>query len=340
MEETEKKAYLAMWNGEHGADRNPKNYQREDDGSHIYHNEKEYYEWWYLDASFDNDYHVVITYHYRNMFLKPMIPSIQIYIYHPDGKKTVGFKPIAPENASANPNYCDVKMGDSWLRDFGNHYEMYMKIDGVGARLRFKNTVPSWKPGTGFNYKNEETGFVSGWVVPVPHADVEGELYIDGKTVQVKGSGYHDHNWGNCYCYKLFKNWYWGRVHSDHYSIDYAQVIPAISGMPSVNPLLIASKDEIILSTNMLNVELLDETEDTELGQTYAKKIILNTESQGVKFDMEIETHRIIDGFKLPKVTEESHFYYRFLGDFKLKIEVDGKKETSEGTFLHELMLL
>ena len=177
-------------------------------------------------------------------------------------------------------------------------------------------------------------------MVPVPHAKVDGELYLKGKIIQVKGSGYHDHNWGNCYCYRLFKNWYWGRVHSDQYSIDYARVIPAVSGMPSVNPLLIARQNEIVLSTNTLKVDLLDETFDDELGQTYAKKIILDADEKGVIFHMEINSHRIIDGFKLPKVTDEEHFYYRFLADFKMDVDVDGKTEKTEGELLHELMLL
>lgn len=339
MDENEKKAYLAMWNGGYGAERNPRNYERCDDGSHVHPHEKEYYEWWYVDASFDNGYHAVITYHYRNMFMNPIIPSIQVYIYCPDGKTIAKFAAIEPDDAKVNPNYCDVQMGDSRMRDHGDHYEIYMKIKGVGARLTLTNTVPSWKPGTGYNYKNEETGFAAGWVVPIPRARVEGELYLKGETIPVTGSAYHDHNWGNCYCYRLFKSWYWGRAHSPRYSVDYAQVIPLIQGMPAVTPLLIATKDEIVLSTNRLDLKLRDEVKDEKLGQMYAQKIMLEADAKGVTFHMEMNTRRILDGFKLPKVTEADHYYYRFLADYRMEIIVDGISEQTEGEIFNELMI-
>jgi len=33
-------------------------------------------------------------------------------------------------------------MGDSWAKDTGDGYEVYIKIKGVGAHLTFKNVVP------------------------------------------------------------------------------------------------------------------------------------------------------------------------------------------------------
>lgn len=339
MDHTDGKSCLAMWNGDYGASRNPGNYDREDDGSHIHPHEKEYFEWWYLDAAFENGYHAVITFHYRNMFLNPIIPSIQIYFYTPEGEKIARFKAVAPEDAKVNPNYCNVEMDDSWLRDHGDHYEVYMKIDGVGARLKFRNKAPSWKPGTGFSYKNEKSGLVSGWVVPVPNASVEGEIYLDGETMAVKGSGYHDHNWGNCYCYRLFKSWYWGRAHSPRHSIIYAQILPVVQGLPAVCPLLIAKEDEIILSTNRLNVQLFDDVVDEEFGRMYKKNILLDVDTNGVKFHMEINTRRIMEAMRLPRITDVDHFYYRFLADYNMEIVVDGIAEQTEGELLQELMI-
>lgn len=31
----------------------------------------------------------------------------------------------------------------------------------------------------------------------------------------VKASDYHDHNWGTRPMSTLFKNWYWGKVHTE-----------------------------------------------------------------------------------------------------------------------------
>jgi len=340
MDDLEKSCYLAMWNGGYGADRNPSNYQRRDDGSHIFHNAGEYYEWWYFDVSFTNGYHAVITFHYRNIFLRPMIPSVQVFVYAPDGSKTSRFDIVAPEKASANPDYCDVRMGDNWVRDHGDRYELYMKIKGVGAHLTFRNRVPSWKPGAGFNFKDETVGMTAGWVVPVPHALVEGELFLKDKTLVVTGSGYHDHNWGNYHCHKTFSGWYWGRVHNDRFTIDYAWVLPRQKDAPVIAPLLIAREGEIILSTNSLTVELHDLQPDKETGQSYADRLVLHTDAAGVSMAMTIQTRRVIESMQLPQVTDWKQFYYRFLADYSIAVNVDGSEHRMQGEMLHELMLL
>ena len=340
MRELEKSAYLAMWNGEYGADRNPRGYQRRDDGSHIFHNADEYYEWWYFDASFTNGYHLVVTFHYRNIFLKPMVPSIQIFIYGPDGVKTERYDVIAPEKASADPDYCHVVMGDNRVKDCGGHYELFMKIKGVGARLVFQNSVPPWKPGTGFNFKDETTGLTAGWVVPQPKARVEGELFVGDKTLQVTGDGYHDHNWGNYHCHKTFSGWYWGRTHSEEFTIDYGWVLPRVKGSPVVAPLLIARRNEIVLSTNMLTLELDDWRRDAAGGQTYARRLALRASALGVSFSMTIRTHRVVESMQLPQVVDWHQYYYRFFGDYAMEVDVDGAHHAAEGEMLHELMLL
>ena len=38
-----------------------------------------------------------------------------------------------------------------------------------------------------------------------------GTLTYDGQTVEVEGSGYHDHNWGNAPMNNVLSEWYWGR---------------------------------------------------------------------------------------------------------------------------------
>jgi hypothetical protein len=205
-----KKHYLAYWKGQRGAERNPLNYSRRDDGSHIFHNADEYYEWWYFDASFTNGHHTVITFHYRNLFLRPMAPTVQIFVYKPDGARVERYELVPDDRARANPDYCHVVMGENWIRDCGDRYELFLDIKGVGAHLTFTNLVPAWKPGQGFNYLNEEEGLTAGWVVPVPRAAVTGKLFLKGETLEVEGSGYHDHNWGNFPCHKVFKGWYWG----------------------------------------------------------------------------------------------------------------------------------
>lgn len=340
MDVKEKQCYLASFNGVQGAERNPANYQRRDDASHIYHGD-EYYEWWYVDASFDNGYHMVVTFHYMNIFLKPIVPSIQIMIYKPDGTQTSRYALCKPEETYAGADWCDVRMGESWLKDMGDGtYEMYVMINRVGARLTLKNIVPGWKLGTGYNYKNEDTGWVAGWVVPVPHAEVKGELYLKDQTMKVEGAAYHDHNWGNYLFHKTFSGWYWGRIHSDDYTVDYAWVLPRQKDAPIFSPLLIARKGEIILSSNQIKAALSNMTKDEKIGQEYAKKLAISADTLGVKLNLIIDTKRLVETMQLPKSVEWDQFYFRFLADYTMDIEIDGEKNTVKGELLHEYMVL
>lgn len=334
------KNYLSMFGGKLGAERNISRYQARDDASHIYHNTEEYYEWWYLDAAFDNGYHFVTTLHYRNGFFKPMIPSLQFFIYKPDGTKIERYALVDPKDAIASPEYCDVSMGDSWIRDMGDHYDTYLKIGKLGARLKLQKNSPSWKPGDGLLYQNKDNGVNFGWVVPVPHGSIEGELYLKDETIKVKGHGYHDHNWGNCHMHELFENWYWGRIHDGTYCIDYGWVKPRNPEMPMVAPLLIATQDEIILSTNMLKVDLLDEKEDEVFGRKYANRLLLTAEAEGVTARIDIKSKRIAERLKLPEAADWEQHYYRFIADFSMDFDIDGNKSKSEGEMLHEFVLL
>jgi len=340
MTSREDACYLAMWNGAYGAERAPANYQRRDDGSHIFHNAEEYYEWWYFDAAFTNGYHVVATYHYRNIFLKPMVPSVQLFVYAPDGRKIERYALVDPAQASANPDYCDVRMGDHWVRDHGDRYELAMHIQGVGVHLTFRNRVPPWKPGTGFNYKDEAAGLTAGWVVPVPHARVEGQIVIEDQTLPVQGSGYHDHNWGNYHCHRTFAGWYWGRVHDPRITVDYGWVLPRRPSAPVVAPLLVARENAILLSTNRLTVDLEDPQPDEATGQIYARKLVLQAAGEGVALTMSIRTRKVMEALQLPQVTAWKQFYYRFLGDYHMTLEIAGTNHRLEGEMLHEFMLL
>lgn len=339
MEEREKKRYLSLFDGQRGAVRGATNYQPRDDGSHIY-TQGDYYEWWYFDASFDNGYHCVVTYHYMNGFMKPIIPTIQVMIYKPDGTQTARYAACGKDEVFSSPDYCDVRMGDSWAKDTGDGYEMYIKVNKVGAHLTFKNVVPPWKPGTGLLYHDKDKCLVGGWVVPVPYGKVEGELFLKEETIKVHGAGYHDHNWGNSRMYEFTDSWYWGRVHTEKYAIDYGWVMPREKDAPVISPLLIARPGRIVLSTDMMHTELQDIVRDEKTGKEYAKKLIITSDAEGVKFNLTLNTHRVVDSMQLPKAADWDQYYFRFLADYEMNIEVDGDRDQTAGELLHEYMVL
>ena len=340
MNDDDKRCYLSAFLGDHGAERNPAGYQRRDDGNHIYQDD-EYYEWWYVDASFDNGYHMVMSFQYRNGHLQPIIPTMSISVYKPGGGMLFKQTACKPEETYAGADWCDLRMKDCRLKDRGDgSYEMYAMIQNVGAHIVMRNTVPGWKCGTGLTYKDERTGHVAGWVVPVPNAEAEGQLYLNGQTVPVKGYAYHDHNWGNFLLYRRYAGWCWGRIHDGVYTIDYAWTVPKVTGAPIFSPLMIACKDNVVLSTDKLEMAVDESAQDETFHQQYARKLTFTADALGVRMKLAIVTEQLLHSFRLPKITEWDEYYFRFLCDYLIDLEIDGKRDQIKGKHLHEYMIL
>ncbi|MBT8338777.1 MAG: hypothetical protein HKP58_19185 [Desulfatitalea sp.] len=332
--------YLALFDGKLASQRGQTRYQPCDDGSHMFANEQEYYEWWYLDAAFDNGYHFVLTFHFRNVFLMPMIPTIQFFIYKPDGTKQERYEMIKPQDAFAHPDYCDVKMGGNYIKDMGDYYETFIKIGSLGAHLKLTKTVPSWKPGTGLIYLDKETGHSSGWSVPVPAGNIKGRLFLKEGEIQVKGHGYHDHNWGKGAMRRFFDYWYWGRIRDEKFCIVYANVVPHQASMPKVNPFLVMRDGQIVLSTNRLVVEPGDIQTEPFFNQAYANRLVLRAAVEGLEAHIVIASKRIAEKMKLPSTAERGQYYFRFIADYTMDITIDGVKEHAKGELLHEYIIL
>jgi hypothetical protein len=65
-------------------------------------------------------------------------------------------------------------------------------------------------------------GWVSGYTVPVMSGRLTGSLVSDGGTIDLTGTGYHDHNWG----FWEGVSWRWGQVQHEERSYVYGRVIP------------------------------------------------------------------------------------------------------------------
>lgn len=338
MNEKEKRNYLARWNGERGADRKITNFVRRDDGNHFYQHDK-YYEWWYIDCSFDNGYHAVIVYHFRNEYLRPKIPTTQFMIYKPDGTKVTRFAAFSPDKCYAGADYCDVRMGEDWIKDTGDGYECYIKIKGEGLRLKFKGIAPGIKFGDGFIYKNEETGELHGWSIPVPYGEVQGELFLGKETIKVKGAVYHDHNWGTGNQDDLISWWDWGRIHGGRYTIDFSQVVNKAEDAPLIPFMFLARDKEVILTTDMAHYDFSDYAHDDTTGKDYAKRIVITTDVKGVKMNLDIRTKRVLEVMNPMPEAKVKFYYLRFLADYDLQVEIDGEKDQVKGELLHELMI-
>jgi predicted secreted hydrolase len=103
-----------------------------------------------------------------------------------------------------------LKEKGEWVYNFSN------KIDDNEVDLTFIGTTKGWK-------------FITDaecWAVPLPKAQVKGEISVHGEKMSVEGYGYHDHNWNSTLSSVLnIWGWYWGKVASNTLNLVWVYVM-------------------------------------------------------------------------------------------------------------------
>ncbi|MFH1139149.1 MAG: hypothetical protein V1816_23960 [Pseudomonadota bacterium] len=331
--------FLAMFGGQRGWTRGPGSFVKKDDAVHIA-NSNDQWEWWYFDFSFDNGYKAAATLHYHNMMMIPHVPTMQLFIYPPDSHPRAKYWALKPGQENyADPDRCLVRMGPMSAEDVGDGCRLKMDMKDLAIDVVLKNQVPSWKPGSGVLWRDEQTNIESGWVVAVPRGRVEGTIRVDGRTIEVSGQGYHDHNFGDTGMENPFWGWYWGRLFDPKYTLIYGWVIPRDEKMPMVAPLMLAKGDQIVLGTDQWTMKVVESQKSEKYGHDLPIKLVLDCRGPGVSIQGGLVTNRVVEELELPRGDGAFH-YYRFLAEYEAEIVVDGEKDLVRGETLHELMVL
>ena len=317
-------------------------YRMSDDALHPYEDE-DYYEWWCFDGKYDNGYSSVLTMHWRNGFIKPHIPTLQMYIYGPDGKRYQGLAAVDPKTTRASTERCDVKLGDSYCRvEDDGRYHVKMQAKKVAVDLTYNNILPPYKRGPGFFPPPEETGGVyHGWVIGIPRGDIEGTLTIDGQVIPVKGEGYHDHNWGNRNMGDGLRGWSWGRMFDGKYTIMYSWILPMIEGTSKRPEIYMARDEQPIVATADMEFKVTNAEYDPETKKDIPMGILLSGKQGDIKFKIEMNKKEIVQSGLMQKVEGLPQYYFwRFMDDFSGDIEGEDFHDKVVGTTIREYMLL
>ena len=182
------------------------------------------FEWWYFDAHFEDGSTAVIVYATKPIVNPrlPLTPNLSLTITRPGVDKVAQFSLPGADQFSASENACDVRIGSSWVNQVqkdGNWvYELHAETASLSADLTFTGVVPPWRPGAGKSYFGDLDHYF-GWLPAIPFGVVEGRLVYEGRENLVKGTGYHDHNWGNIALQDVMDHWYWGRTHIGDFSL-------------------------------------------------------------------------------------------------------------------------
>lgn len=184
------------------------------------------YEWWYFDAHLDDGSTIVIVFYTKpfTQIKKGLIPFISINIDRPDGTSIKKAHYEKVKNFSASDKTCDVQIGDNYFKGNLKEYNIHFKDEELTIDVKMHRTTESWRPKTGhFIYGNSGKEFA--WLVPVPKGKTEITYSYKGKIYNLRGSCYHDHNFGNANMAEVINHWYWSRSELGPYTIIAAELI-------------------------------------------------------------------------------------------------------------------
>jgi hypothetical protein len=323
----------------------------------VHHVDSKFYgEWWYFDARLD-DGHVVVGFIQASELMSGK-PGIELHIYKPSGEKLSVVKKFSDSDLRASDEKCDAWVGKNHCYaefpeggGLPTHY-LHISEDGMEADLTFTSELPGWKPGKGLTRYGDRGYF--GWVVPIPRSKVTGTVKFEGKTLEAKGIGYHDHNVVTADMRRILSFWYWGRLYTDDFTCLYAYVrTQKRFANAASKPLMLAYKDKIIMSTGEVVMKDSDFAFDKTANREYPNRLLLEVPDQ---LSLEFKVKRIIDCGNLLK--EMGHpiilnpatrwvvnrfmrpGWFRFESDFTLKVEHEGQSFERTGTTLHEMVAL
>ncbi len=191
------------------------------------------WEWWYFDADFENGYTVAGTYHYGSP--RPPADSdarfIEIALYSPEGDKRMVRKRYPMEACSFSTEGCDLVIGPNQMRGNLETCRVVMKEGDQALDLTYERIVGGYvTPGRAEPAECYPSNTPPSWIVIMTRAKVTGTLTWDGKTVNVSGVGYRDHNLESAPYGARGRdevgpaggtNLYWGKLHLGDWTLNW-----------------------------------------------------------------------------------------------------------------------
>ena len=216
---------------------------------------KNQFEWWYFDAELD-DGSLVVAYFYKVHFLKDQY-FIGFNYTSPEKEDFFRLKYFKKNEVSFQSDSCSVSMNQN---SFSGNLESYNitidpnDFDGFGFDLSLQSLVSPYRPQDGVIRAGSD---YFAWLAAVPNGNVNGTIIVDGQEKKIKGSGYHDHNWGNTPLQKLFKSWTWFRGKAGPYTVILAELNATKSRGGFDIPILFVADENKVLVDKFGNRELL-----------------------------------------------------------------------------------
>lgn len=310
------------------------------------------FEWWYFDAHFEDGSTAVIVFSTKPLLERkgPLKPNVSLTITRPDGTKAAQFPLFPPDQFSAAKDACDVRIGSNRARGDLRRYDVRVEMGGLVAELTFTAIVPPWRPGAGKVYFGDLDHHFA-WLSAIPFGTVEGTLTYDGQIHRVRGTGYHDHNWGNVGLNEVLDHWYWGRAHIGDYTLIFVEQVAADEFGNVRMPVFLLAKGDRILTgdSRPLSMQARDFVPHAG-GRSFPRELDFIWASGAESIRLHLRQPELIEGVSLLSLLPEwqrsiarlfaNPYYFRFNAQLKLEINMETVHAMERGPALYEIMIL
>ncbi|EMF00800.1 hypothetical protein H340_09330 [Streptomyces mobaraensis NBRC 13819 = DSM 40847] len=203
------------------------------------------FEWWYFDAECDDGSRAVVVFETKALDAAagPLAPRLSLTVRTPDGHVHAGRTRHDPASFRAARDHCDVTLGPYRAHGDLARYRIRAGTPSAAADLTLTSTAPPSRVGTGTVTQADDPGRYLGWLVAVPRDEVEGRLAVPGRTWRVRGTGYHDKNWGTLDFGAVLREWHWARLHAGPFTLACAELRARPGHGGGRTPLLVLTRD-------------------------------------------------------------------------------------------------
>ena len=251
---------------------------------------------WYFDAIMEDGTKVVVVFLTKLGEKRQMAtnsPNLRIQITTPQGKLFEDSITVPVEESEVRKGECHVQFGQhSFIGNLVDYDIKVSPVNGIGCDLHLKVLVKPFRPGTGYVAFGDDEAKEYTWIC-FPRGSVSGTIVYDGKNQEVKGMGYHDHQFHNTDSMTTIHHWIWGRQSLESYTIVIFDIVSnekyGFKQIPIFGLIDNKTGDVIFMNTKNAKCEIKELYLQKESQKLHPKVVKFSYEHSGMKIEYTIK---------------------------------------------------
>ncbi len=217
-----------------------------------------YTEVWFHEMQFpDEDIIVIVNFQTHNLGWSRGYIDTYITYSDPTSGLLVDNIQVGPEDVKIDETGFGISAGDKRIELEGDHYRIRWHGEKIQADLTYKILVPSFQQGDGTMRFEGTDDFVK-YNFPIPWAEVEGKITIEGKTHELKGWGSMNHDWQVLSPTRFMSDWRALWLYTDDATVSVVRCTAEDFKGEWVQRLMVAERRKVLFSSHDYTFEELD----------------------------------------------------------------------------------